>query len=202
MKNALCKSLLALPALLAMGGLVNSRPVPQSQDLSNVEIHILPVQGNVYMLTGPGVNSAVQVGRQGVLLVDTQLAPLSEKILAAIANLSEAHKKTQLAERIRGVLPVMPASQGKLRYLINTNADGDHTGGNENLRKAGITLTGANVTREIADARVGAALIAHENVLARMSAPTGQQSPMPPAAWRPVHSHRRFRESIQRGTTG
>jgi cyclase len=127
----------------------------------NAEIHVLPVQGNVYMLVGAGGNITVQAGPQGVLLVDTQSAALSDKILAAIANLNK----------------------GKIRYILNTNADPDHTGGNENLRKAGITITGANVTGNIADARVGAALFAHENVLKRMSAPTGSQPPTPAGAW-------------------
>ena len=50
----------------------------QNQNLNSVEIHILPVQGNVYMLAGAGGNITVQVGNDGVLIVDTQYAPLSE----------------------------------------------------------------------------------------------------------------------------
>ena len=60
----------------------------QNQNLNNVEVHLLPVQGNIYMLVGAGGNMTVQVGKDGVLLVDTQFAALSPKILAAIRTLS------------------------------------------------------------------------------------------------------------------
>src|SRR5437868_9150304 len=79
------------------------------QNFDNVEIHTLPVQGNVYMLVGTGGNITVQVGKDGVLLVDTEYAQLSEKILAAIRKLSD----------------------GPLRYIINTHYHADHTSGNE-----------------------------------------------------------------------
>lgn len=176
--------LLTLPAAaLTLGGFGISASAPQTPNLDNVEIQILPVQGNVYMLTGAGGNSAVQVARQGVVLVDTQFAPLSNKILAAIAKLDEAQKLRQPAEFFRGVFPPHLIGEGKIRYIINTHSHPDHTGGNENLRLAGITITGANVTRDIADSRLGAAIVAHENVLNRMTAPTGKQSPTPSAAW-------------------
>ena len=54
-----------------------------------MEIHVLPAQGNVYMLVGAGGNMTVQVGKQGVLLVDTQSAGVSAKILAAVRKLSD-----------------------------------------------------------------------------------------------------------------
>jgi len=119
----------------------------QNQNLNNVEIHILPVQGNVYMLVGAGSNIAVQVGSDGVLVVDTQYQSLSEKILAAIRTLSK----------------------GPIRYVINTTFDLDHTGGNEPIRKAGSTIAGGNVAGDIQDAAEGAQIIAHDNVLMRMA---------------------------------
>ena len=120
----------------------------QNQNLNNVEVHLLPVQGNIYMLVGAGGNMTVQVGKDGVLLVDTQFAALSPKILAAIRTLST----------------------GPIRYIIDTHFHADHTGGNENLRKAGSTITGGNVSFDIRDAGEGAQIIAHENVMNRMSA--------------------------------
>jgi len=128
---------------------------------SSNDVHVLAVQGNVTMLIGPGGNMAVQTGRQGVLIVDTQTAGASDQVLAAIRKLSEA----------------------PLRYIVNTSADPDHTGGNENLRKAGVTITGANVAGNLTDATIGAAIIAHEAVMDRMSAPTGKQAPTPAGAW-------------------
>jgi len=73
--------LLSLFILCCAGGKTVAQQRP---DLSNVQIHILPVQGNVYMLVDAGSNITLQVGSDGVLVVDTQYAPLSEKILAAI----------------------------------------------------------------------------------------------------------------------
>src|SRR4029077_17113966 len=119
----------------------------QNQNLNAVEVHILPVQGNVYMLVGAGSNIAVQVGNDGVLIVDAEYAPLSDKILAAVRTLSK----------------------GPIRYLINTTYDPDHTGGNQPIRKAGSTIAGGNVSGDIQDAAEGAQIIAHDNVLERMT---------------------------------
>ncbi|PWU06985.1 MAG: hypothetical protein C5B51_10990 [Terriglobia bacterium] len=139
-----------------------NRPRAPQQNLDNVEVHTLPVQGNVYMLVGAGGNITVQAGKDGVLLVDTEYAQLSDKILAAIRKLSD----------------------GPLHYIINTHYHPDHTSGNENLRKAGSTIAGGNVAGDLgAAASEGAAIIAHNNVLERLSAPTGSQSPAPPGAW-------------------
>ena len=119
----------------------------QNQNLNNVEVHILPVQGNIYMLVGAGSNITVQIGNDGVLVVDAEFAPLSDKIIAAIRTLSK----------------------GPIRYLINTTYDADHTGGNEPIRKAGSTIAGGNVAGDIQDAAEGAQIIAHDNVLQRMT---------------------------------
>jgi glyoxylase-like metal-dependent hydrolase (beta-lactamase superfamily II) len=97
----------------------------------------------------------------GVIVVDTGLAGMSDKVLAAIRKLSDK----------------------PIQYVINTDADADHTGGNDNVRRAGVTITGANVTGNLTDAMEGAQVIAHENVLNRMSAPTGKQAPTPFGAW-------------------
>src|SRR5712691_5775507 len=84
------------------------------QNLANAEIHVLPVQGTVYMLVGPGGNVTVQVGKEGVLVVDTMFAELSEKLLTEIRKLSN----------------------GPIRYVLNTHAHPDHTGGNEKISAA------------------------------------------------------------------
>ena len=153
--------LLIAAACLATAEAQTQNRAPQ-QNFDNVQIHVRPVQGNVYMLVGAGGNITMQVGKDGVLLVDTEYAQLSDKILAAIRTISN----------------------GPLRYIINTHYHADHTSGNENLRKAGSTIAGGNVAGDLgAAAGEGAAIIAHNNVLERMSAPTGSQSPTPPAGW-------------------
>jgi cyclase len=131
------------------------------QNFNKTEIHVLPVQGNIYMVVGAGSNITAQVGSQGVLLVDTQFAALSDRILDAVTKLSGK----------------------RLRYIVNTNADPDHTDGNENLRKAGAMVFAGPGAGAINDAAEGAAVYAHINVLKRMSAPTGTRSPTPSGAW-------------------
>ena len=105
------------------------------------------MRDNVYMLVGAGGNITMQVGDDGILIVDTQFAPLSEKIVAAIRKLSPK----------------------PIHYIVNTHHHGDHTGGNANLRAAGTTVSGGNMAGAIRDSGVGAAIVAHENVLARLS---------------------------------
>jgi cyclase len=125
---------------------------------ADAELHTLHVQGNVYMLVGAGGNIAVQIGDDGVLLVDTGLAANADKVVATIRTLSNK----------------------PIRYIINTHVHPDHVGGNDTIGKLGSTIAGGNVG---AGAGVGAGIIAHENVLNRMSAPTGQQAPFPSTAW-------------------
>ena len=88
-------------------------------DFSKVEIKTTPLGHNVYMLEGQGGNMTVAVGNDGVIQVDGEFAPLHDKIAAAVAKVS-------------GGKPV--------KYLINTHFHGDHTGGNENFAKDGITV--------------------------------------------------------------
>jgi cyclase len=130
-------------------------PVP-----SDGEVHVLPVQGDIYMLVGAGGNITIQAGQQGVLIVDAGLAQMSDKVIAAIRKLSNR----------------------PLQYIVNTHVHPDHTGGNQKLRAAGVTITGANVTGDIRDAAQGAAIIAHEHILDRMSAATGNQA-VPAGGW-------------------
>jgi len=124
-------------------------------------LDVLPVQGNVYLIAGAGANIAVQIGPMGVLVVDTGNGTMNDQVIAAIRKLSDK----------------------PLQYIINTAYDPDRTGGNVAVRKAGVTITGANVTGNLTDAAQGAAILADNRVLDRMSAPTGKQSPTPPDAW-------------------
>ena len=79
------------------------------------------VQGNVYMLVGAGANVAVQIGDDGVLVVDTGARATREAVLAAIRRLSD----------------------GPIRWIVNTQrATLDHTGGNETISQAGMTVNG------------------------------------------------------------
>jgi cyclase len=135
---------------------------PQNASTSSAEVHILPVRGNVYMLVGAGGNVTVQAGEDGVLVVDTGVAPMSERLLTAIKGLSDK----------------------PIRYIIDTGMDPDHVGGNETIARAGSTIAGGNVVGDIGtSAGNQATVIAFQAVLDRMSAPTGQRAPTPQGAW-------------------
>ena len=140
-------------------------------------IRVLPVRGNIYVLQGAGANITVSVGRDGVLVVDTGLPTTTEQVVAAIRQLQQQldlrePAPTGGAETRSSVASRQTQSPPKpIRYIINTSANREHTGGNEKLRLAGRTFTGGNVAGDIADATKGAAILAHESVLVRMSKP-------------------------------
>jgi cyclase len=114
----------------------NPRPRPVAPDSASGDIKTFHVQGNVYMLVGAGANVAVQIGDEGVVVVDPGNGASRDKVLAAIRQLST---KT-------------------IRWIINTSADTDHTGGNATVSQAGMTVNGNP-----------AAIVANEKVLAHMS---------------------------------
>ena len=116
---------LRFSAMAAVSLLTIAGPLPGlaqgGQNFDAVNVEVKKIQGNVYMLTGAGGNVTVQAGDEGVLLVDTQFAPMAPKILAAIRKLTDK----------------------PIRYIINTHVHGDHSGGNEPLAKAdGATIIG------------------------------------------------------------
>jgi len=112
---------------------------------ANAEVHTLKVQGNVYMIVGPGGNTAVQIGDSGALVVDTQYEEVSDKIVAEIRKLTSK----------------------PIRYVVNTSADMDHTDGNAKISRAGAPVIGGNLGAVALDN--GATIVAHENVLRAMS---------------------------------
>lgn len=97
----------------SLSALLLAAALAHGQDFSAVEIQTLPVQGNVYMLFGAGGNTTVQAGPEGLLVVDTQFAPLADRLYAAARQLSD----------------------GPLRFVINTHLHGDHVGGNARMRE-------------------------------------------------------------------
>ena len=147
----------ALCAGIGGGALLAQVSQPNSDDLDVVQ-----VRPDFYMIAGAGSNVAAHVGPAGVILVDTGSAQMSDKVLAAVRRLTSR----------------------PIRYVINTSADADHAGGNDKLSKAGQTILGnpgsSGVSEDVYTSGGAASVLAHENVLARMS---GQQSPFPFAVW-------------------
>ena len=103
-------------------GVVGSTPFVYPQEAqdrtSRNEVELLPVQGNISMLAGAGGNITVQVGKDGVFLVDSGAAAMSEKVLEAIRTLSK----------------------GQVTYIVNTSDRSDHVGGNETFARTGRPL--------------------------------------------------------------
>jgi cyclase len=93
-------------------------PVAAPQDFSGVEVVATPIRDNLYLITGRGGNIVASTGDDGTFLVDDQYAPLTERIQAALDEITDR--------------PV--------RFVINTHWHGDHVGGNENFAEAGAVI--------------------------------------------------------------
>ncbi len=106
--------------LAALAGAVvfASAAYAQRQDFSKVEVKTTDLGNKTYLLEGAGGNVTVAVGTDGIIMVDSQFAPMHDKLKAAIEKISP--------------LPV--------KYLINTHYHGDHTGGNAAFHKDGATV--------------------------------------------------------------
>jgi cyclase len=117
-------------------------------DVSNIEMHSLHVQGNVWMIVDGPFNAAVSIGDDGVLVVDTMVEPLADKLLAEVRKLA-------------GAKPI--------RYIINTHFHPDHTGGNAKVTAAGQSIVAGNFAAQVGQAAASQAnILAHENAQIRM----------------------------------
>ena len=124
-------------------------PAPAAQpDFSKVEIKTTKLTPNFYVLEGQGGAIGVLVGPDGVFMVDSQFAPLSDKIAAAIRQISDR----------------------PIKFMVNTHVHGDHTGGDENFAKMGVTI------------------IARDELRARLAAPPS--GPKPAAAALPIITYK------------
>jgi len=184
---------LAGAAFLGEGDWVEVASAQQALDRTDPEIHVLPVQGNIYLLAGAGGNITVSTGFDGTLLVDAGRADMADKVLANLEQLAAtvqipyfplapcvgprcpggagAGAYTQRGWSSQAVLGTVhsPGFLKPIRYIINTSLDPDHTGGNARIMAAGVTYTGGNVARGVGGEGVGAEVWAHEAVLNRMA---------------------------------
>jgi cyclase len=115
------KSALLLIAMLMAGVALNAQ-----QGFDTVKIRPQKITDQIYMLMGSGGNIGLLTGPDGLLMIDDQFAPLSEKINAAIKSIDP----------------------GSIKYLLNTHLHGDHSGGNENFKKLGVTIVAQEMVRD------------------------------------------------------
>ena len=149
--------------LILLGGhLAAQLPAPSASPALQGELDVVQLRPNFYVLAGAGGNVGVQMGPDGVVVVDSGGAARAGDVVAAIKKLSPQ----------------------PIRYVINTGPDADHVAGNETVAKAGQTILNLNNAALSGLTNGGAAaVLASEGVLRRMSAPTGQTAPFPTAAW-------------------
>src|SRR5262245_34164772 len=124
-------------------------------------LDLLQVVPNFYMIAGAGGNIGVQIGPDGAIVVDSGTADQADAVVAAVKRLTDQ----------------------PIRYVINTGPDAEHVGGNAVLAKAGQSILGLGGMGLALTNGGAATIVAYENVMTRMSAPTGETSPFPTAAW-------------------
>jgi cyclase len=157
-----CRTLGAILGLVVCGAFSSPAAEPENGGLD-----VVRVRPNFYMIAGAGGNIGVQIGSDGVVLVNAGTEAASGEVLATLKKLTP--------------LPI--------REIIDTNADADFVGGNAKVAKAGQTiftnlLGGGGGGLAQAMTNGGAAqIVAHDSVMRRMSAPTGKVSPFPADAW-------------------
>ena len=165
MKN-LC--LLAVVAVLVGWGprAVARQQTADGRPQTDASLDVVQIRPNFYVIAGAGGNVVVQTGPEGVILVDSGSTAMADKVLAAVRGIT-----TQ-----------------PIRYIINTSMDPDHVGGNDRLARAGLSIlpgavvAGAGLSDDLVSNSGRASVMAHENVLARMTAATGPQA-VPFALW-------------------
>ncbi len=164
---------LSIPIVVFLGGLRPGAPrlaaqgtqaTQPAQPPASIEIggiHVLPARNTVYMLVGPSVNAAVQLGDDGLVIVDTMRPADGQNLLRVIRSL---------------------APTTTIRYIINTAAADDHTGGNDVISKAGRYLSRERFALGFADP-AAATIFAHEQALNWISMPHAGREPVPADRW-------------------
>jgi cyclase len=153
---------LAIAAFLLSGW---EQPASARQEASS-DLDVVQIRPNFYVIGGAGGNIVVQTGPEGVILVDSGSTEMADKVLAAIQKITP--------------LPI--------RYIINTSMNADHVGGNDRLARAGLSIlpgavaAGAGLNDDLVSNSGRASVLAHENVLTRMTEAKGPQA-LPFAHW-------------------
>ena len=173
------------------GALAGAGTIPGLDPKSPIKV--LPVRGNVYVLMGGGANITLSAGLDGVLMVDSGSAQMSDQVLAAVRGVQQwveaksaasappvlygAETRNSIIEARRADAPPKP-----IRYIVATSIAPDHIGGNVALANAGKTFTGGNVAGQLSDVGQGAAILGHENLQNRMANPPAGQPALPTRA--------------------
>ena len=148
--------LIALVLVLEGGQRAHSLLAQQQSASTTAAFETIQIRPNVFVIFGAGSNVAVHVGEDGVILVDSGATAMADNLLAAVRAITKQ----------------------PIRMIINTSADADHVGGNDTVGSAGIAINPDSFSDE-----EHATVLAHENVLQRMSTPKGNETPFPVDMW-------------------
>ncbi len=148
--------LIALVLVLEGGHRAHSLLAQQQPAPATAALETIQIRPNVYDIFGAGSNVAVHVGEDGVILVDSGATAMADNLLAAVRAITKQ----------------------PIRMIINTSADADHVGGNDKVGSAGIAINPDSFSDQ-----EHATVLAHENVLQRMSTPKGNETPFPVDMW-------------------
>ena len=151
---------------LLVGLVLGLQPVSAQQ--KSQDLDVIQLRPNFWMIAGAGANIALETGPDGSVLIDAGSAEAADRVIATIKNLTK--------------YPV--------RYIIDTTSDADHVGGNgklskavgQNIQAAGPEPLGGDVAKEMTNG-YAATIMSSEQVLFRMSAPTGKVAPFPSDSW-------------------
>ena len=119
-------------------------------------LETIQIRPNVYVIFGAGSNITVHLGEDGVILVDSGSEAMADKVLDAVKAITRQ----------------------PIRMIVSTSADADHVGGNDKVGATGVPINPDQFTDE-----ERATVLSHENVLTRMSAPKGNETPFPVGMW-------------------
>lgn len=165
------------------------------------QVHVLPVQGNIYMLVADGINITASVGKEGIAVVNTGTAQMSDKVLAALNDIAKNHVNGPAPNQCFGAscpsafgdpawsspyfnaFIASPRPPQGMRFVINTSAAPEHVGANDklaaaaNFKRAGGAGGFGGATRDLGTT---ATIVAREEVLARLS---NSKPAAPSAMW-------------------
>lgn len=163
-RHSYAAALAAAAAVWVITAAVERPRVSAQAPAATPALRVIQVAPRVHLIAGDGGNITVQDGPDGIVLVDSGAGQRTADVLAAVRSISNR----------------------PIRYIINTSAEAAYVGGNADIGAAGEGLGGGQAGGAgavFSGVRTGAARLAHENVLLRMSAPAGEKAPFVEGAW-------------------
>jgi cyclase len=157
----ICRAAVAVALVAVVPTAARAQAKPAQPAPARAPLETIQLRDNFYAIIGAGANIGVQIGLDGVIVVDTGSGERSADVLAEIKKVTPR----------------------PIRYIINTSAHRDHVGGNDDLSKAGQSVIPTGGLNEIGAAGGRAPILAEEHVQTAMTAPHGEQAKYPIGGW-------------------